>query len=66
MGVKKEYRMEGLEALLYLEGNRNAYKMGYEGVEFSWILEDNHFTRRAAESSGGKIYKTYRVYQMRI
>ena len=66
MGVLKEYRMEGLEALLYLEALRNACKIGYEGVEFSWILEDNIFTRRAAENYGGKIYKTYRIYEMKI
>jgi len=66
MGVIKEYRMSGLEALLYLVGNRNAYKLGYKGVEFSWILDINILTRRAAENYGGKIYKTYRLYEMRI
>ncbi len=66
MGVIKEYRMCGFEAMLYLTANRNAHKMGYEGVEFSWILEDNLFTRHAAENYGGKIYKTYRIYQMSI
>ena len=66
MGVLKEYRMQGLEALLYLEGQKNAYRMGYQNVEFSWILEDNIFTRRAAENIGSRIYKTYRVYEMRI
>ncbi len=66
MGVLKEYRLSGLEALLYLEGNRNAYRLGYQGVEFSWVLEDNILTRRAAENYGGKIYKTYRIYETRI
>lgn len=66
MGVLKEYRMNGLEALLYYTGNQNAYRLGYKGVEFSWILESNVLTRRAAENYGGKIYKTYRIYEMRI
>lgn len=66
MGVIKELRMNGLEALLYMKGNRNAYQKGYEGVEFSWVLEDNHLTRRAAENFGGKVYKTYRIYEMKI
>jgi len=66
LGVLKEYRMEGLEAMIYLEGNKNARRLGYEGIEASWILEDNHFTRRAIENYGGKIYKTYRIYEMRI
>jgi hypothetical protein len=66
LGVLKEYRMEGLEALLYLEGDRNAHKLGYEGIECSWVLEDNHFTRRACENFDGKVYKTYRIYEMKI
>jgi len=66
MGVLKDYRLSGLEALLYRQGNRNAYELGYQGVEFSWVLEDNILTRRAAENYGGKVYKTYRIFELRI
>ncbi len=66
MGVLKEYRMSGFEAMLYAEGNKNANKKGFKKIEFSWILEDNMFTRLAAEKYSGKIYKTYRIYQIAI
>jgi hypothetical protein len=29
----------------------------------SWILENNDMMNRAIKALGGKIYKTYRVYQ---
>jgi len=37
--------------------------LGYEHVEFSWILEDNAPMRRISEATGGRIYKTYRIYE---
>lgn len=64
LGALKEYRMRGFTALLYCESLKNAYKLGYQRVEFSWILEDNLLMRQAAESYA-KIYKTYRIYEMK-
>jgi len=66
MGVKEEYRKMGLEALLYLEGLKAAHKLGYKWYESSLILEDNIATRKAAEAWGGKVHKTYRIYEMKI
>jgi GNAT superfamily N-acetyltransferase len=66
MGVLKEYRLCGFEALLYHEATRNAYKLGFRDVEISWVLENNLLTRMAAEKYGGAIYKTYRIYQIDI
>jgi hypothetical protein len=33
--------------------------------EMSWILENNKMMNRAARMLGGKIYKTYRMYEMK-
>jgi GNAT superfamily N-acetyltransferase len=41
----------------------NARKKGYQTVEYSWILEDNVKSRKSAEHGGGKVYRTYRVYE---
>ncbi|WP_303980259.1 dATP pyrophosphohydrolase [Dongia mobilis] len=38
-------------------------KRGLERVEMSWILEDNLPMRRVIEGVGGKVYKTYRLYE---
>ncbi|MEO0373571.1 MAG: GNAT family N-acetyltransferase [Cyanobacteria bacterium P01_A01_bin.17] len=35
----------------------------YEHAELSWIYEDNMPSRKITEASGGKIYKTYRIYE---
>jgi len=66
MGVKEEYRKVGIEALLYLEALKAARKYNMKWVESSMILEENMLTRKAAELGGGKPYKTYRIYEMRI
>lgn len=65
IGVLKEYRLKGIEALLIHESSQKAYELGYRKTEVSKILEENYRARRAAEAYGGKIYKTYRVYELK-
>jgi hypothetical protein len=62
MGVIKEYRYKGIEAVMYEAGLKNALKLGYKHCELSWVLEDNIMTRRSAEMMKGRIYKKYVVY----
>jgi GNAT superfamily N-acetyltransferase len=63
MGVLPEYRGMGLEAVLIVEAARAAFRKGYERCEMSWILESNDMMNRIIERIGGKVYKTYRVYE---
>jgi GNAT superfamily N-acetyltransferase len=63
LGIKEGYRRRGIDAILYLDTLRTAKRLGYEGGEISWTLEDNHLVNRAIESMGGRKSKTYRVYQ---
>ncbi|MHB8880338.1 MAG: N-acetyltransferase [Thermodesulfovibrionales bacterium] len=63
LGVKKEYRNKGIEALLFREGFKPIKKGGYERVEFSWILEDNLPVQRTIETMEGRLYKKYRIYE---
>ncbi|MDR1941030.1 MAG: GNAT family N-acetyltransferase [Endomicrobium sp.] len=62
MGVLKEYRQKGIEAIMYEKGLKNALKNGYKHCELSWVLEDNTMTRRTAEMMNGRIYKKYSIY----
>jgi hypothetical protein len=55
-----------LAAVLYQEIFRRAPKLGYSGAEFSWILEDNVMANRACAAMGGRRYKTYRIYEMKL
>ncbi|MDR1243784.1 MAG: hypothetical protein LBJ79_01140 [Endomicrobium sp.] len=62
MGVLKEYRHKGIEAIMYEKGLKNALKLGYKHCELSWVLEDNVMTCRTAEMMNGKVYKKYAIY----
>jgi hypothetical protein len=62
MGVVKEYRHKGIEAIMYEKGLKNALRLGYKHCELSWVLEDNIMTRRTAEMMKGKVYKKYAIY----
>jgi GNAT superfamily N-acetyltransferase len=63
LGVLPEYRGQGFDSLMYLDLIKTAHRKGYKWAEMSWILENNMMVNRAIELLGGKVYKTYRVYQ---
>jgi hypothetical protein len=63
MGVIPEYRALGIDAVFYVETARKAFAKGYERCEMSWILESNDMMNRIIERLGGKVYKTYRIYE---
>jgi len=66
MGVLEEHRLKGIEALFYKMACDAAYPKGYRHVEMSWILEDNYKVIRGIEGMGGKVYRTYRIYDKAI
>ena len=63
LGVREEYRATTAAAVLYASLIRAASRLNYVGAECSWVLEDNVLMRRAIESMGGSVYKTYRIYE---
>jgi GNAT superfamily N-acetyltransferase len=63
LGVKYGYQRRGIEGLLYLETFKRGVKRGFKRSELSWVLEDNLLMRREIEVLGGRIYKTYRLYE---
>jgi len=66
LGIKKEYRNKGVDALLFREGAAGIVKGGYKRIEFSWILEDNIAVQRIVETVGGRLYKKYRIYDKEL
>jgi len=64
MGVIEEYRERGIDALMYVEAAKEAFRKGYKRCEMSWILEDNVMMNRIIQRIGGEVYKTYRIYEM--
>jgi GNAT superfamily N-acetyltransferase len=64
--VLPEYRRKMVApALIHLgmKGGVLTRKKPYKQTELSWVYEDNHLSRRIIESTGAKIYKTFRIYE---
>lgn len=66
LGVLPEYRGQGVDALMYLETAKSAFRKGFKFAEMSWILENNMMMNRAIQFLGGQVYKTYRFYEKRL
>lgn len=63
LGVKEKYRARGLESAMLIEGLKVGMAAGVTESEASWILEDNVAMCRVLEAIGGRVYKTYRLYE---
>ncbi len=63
LGVTKKYRGRGLESAILSESLKYGRRLGFKTCEASWILEDNTGVQRVIEQFGGRVYKTYRLYE---
>ncbi len=63
MGVIKEYRKRGIDAVFYVETFDRGKALGYTEGEMGWILEDNDIMNRSIEMFGGRLYRRYRLYE---
>jgi hypothetical protein len=63
LGVKQSHRLSGIQSIMMADSLRFLLKLGYTGAEVSWLLEDNELVIGAVRLWGGKLYKTYRIYE---
>ncbi len=63
-----EYRRKMVPLGLIYLGMQGGLKKGkpYKRAELSWVFEDNYPSRKLIEAAGGKIYKTYRIYEKQL
>ncbi len=66
MGVIHKYQKRGIDTVFYIDTYTNGVKKGYKWAEMSWNLEDNFLINHALETFGAKLYKKYRIYEMKI
>lgn len=70
MGVRKQYQNSPLGmALAFMvcsKARDYALEAGMEGVEMSWILENNKRMRSILDNVGSPEYKRYRIYEKTI
>jgi len=63
LGLRPEYRNRGFFPLFAFEVARRAEKIGAEGAEASWILEDNESLVAPLEAMNLEPYKRWRIYE---
>ena len=66
LGIKAQYRGQGIDSLLFLATHRAAVKQGWTAGEIGWTLEDNFKVNSAIKSMGGYQIATYRVYHKQL
>jgi len=62
-GVIEPHRGVGADAVMAAAVGEALLRKGYRYLEISWILETNTMMRRMAEAYGGRVYRTYRIYE---
>ena len=63
LGVVPEARGKGVNEAFFLRALERAREQGGEGAEASWVLADNLRMRAPIEAVGGRVTKTYRMYE---
>ena len=63
LGVKKEFRNQGLEVLLITEIFQAALAMGFESADLSWVLEDNVAMIQPLARVGARPWRRFRIYE---
>ena len=66
LGIKTSWRMRGIQSVMFEKGLQAALARHITGCEVSWLLEDNELVIRSVNLWGGKLYKTYRMYDRPI
>jgi GNAT superfamily N-acetyltransferase len=66
MGIVPEFQKRGIDTVFYVETYNVGVKRGYTWAEMSWVLEDNTLMNRVLELLGARLYKKYRIYEIKI
>lgn len=63
-----EYRRKMVPLALVYLGMQGGIQKGkpYKRAELGWVWEDNSASSKMIEAAGGKIYKTYRIYEKEL
>lgn len=66
MGILREYRRRGIDALLYVEVVKAFYDKGYAWLDGSVTSELNPVVNLIADRLGAERYKHYRMYRIKL
>lgn len=65
-GIKEKFRGLGLDVLMGVKMISSAHEAGLEVIDTHHEMETNVKVRAEMEKTGGKIYKSFRVYQKNL
>jgi hypothetical protein len=65
-GIKPEFRLIGIPALMAAEIMEYLLQKHYDTIDFSLLLEDNQAILKVVELFGGKYYKRWRIYDLHL
>ena len=63
MGVKKDWHMRGLDAVLYYDAFVASRDLGKTWSDIGWVLDTNQVMINTIERIGGTKYKTHRLFE---
>ncbi len=66
IGVLNEWRGKDIAPNLAAHAFHHMRQKGYRQCEYSWVLKENHASRRVAEKFGGVDYRDYAVYSKKL
>lgn len=66
LGIRQKFQHLPLGSPLYAKTWEEGQKLAIRGAECSLILDNNVRMRGAMEKLGGRIYKTYRTYELEL
>ncbi len=66
VGIKKEWQGKNLGSAMNYWTMVEMKKRNYSGAECGWIDEKNISSQKTIEKTGAKLYKKYRVYEIKI
>ncbi|MBT7903361.1 GNAT family N-acetyltransferase [Candidatus Woesearchaeota archaeon] len=66
IAIHPTYFHKGLGKQMMNQVLTNLKNKGFEELEYSWVLEDNIASIKLAEHYGGKVNKTYALYEKKI
>lgn len=65
-GIRPKFRSMGLDSILISEAKKYTQKKGYQKCDIGWVLEDNEKVLHISKYMGGKLSRTYAIYEKNL
>ena len=66
LGVRTKFRRMGLDGVMIWKQKQYTMSHGYQYSDAGWVLEDNFMVTRLIDLMGGRLSKTYTIFEQTI